>query len=375
MSGKTKEGKRVALVLGSGGARGYAHIGVIEELEARGYEIVAISGCSMGALVGGIYAAGQLPAYRDWVCQLDYFDVLKLVDVTWSPMGAMRANKVMSKLASLIGDTLIEDLPLPVTTVATDLVRQREVWFQSGSLLQAIRASIAVPGIITPVHVGDQVLVDGGLMNPLPIIPTVSAQADLVVAVNATAHSPRPVTLEELLPAEEVAEELAREEALEAAGRGFSGWVAGVRGRAQRLFNSGSGNDNGNGVDEGEETQSAQAASQRAWGKLDMMLASFDITQAALAKYKVAGYPPDVLIEIPKTVCGAYEFHRAEVLIKLGQHLASQAIDRLEGPAACRAGARRAPLIETPVVSPMTVPAPAASPDQTTPETSEPAAP
>ena len=89
MSGKAKAGKRVALVLGSGGARGYAHIGVIEELEARGYEIVAISGCSMGALVGGIYAAGQLPAYRDWVCQLDYFDVLKLVDVTWSPMDGL----------------------------------------------------------------------------------------------------------------------------------------------------------------------------------------------------------------------------------------------------------------------------------------------
>lgn len=192
--------KTVALVLGSGGARGYAHIGVIEELEARGYRVVAVSGCSMGALVGGVYAAGQLAAYRDWVCQLDYFDVLRLVDVTWSPMGAMRANKVMSKLESLIDDIRIEDLDIAVTTVATDLTRQREVWFQSGALLEAIRASIAVPGVITPVHRGDQVLVDGGLLNPLPIIPTVSAQADFVMAVNVTAHSPRPVSLEELLP-------------------------------------------------------------------------------------------------------------------------------------------------------------------------------
>ncbi|WP_458525443.1 patatin-like phospholipase family protein [Onishia taeanensis] len=377
MSGKVKEGKRVALVLGSGGARGYAHIGVIEELEARGYEIVAISGCSMGALVGGVYAAGQLSAYRDWVCQLDYFDVLKLVDVTWSPMGAMRANKVMGKLASLIGDTRIEDLALPVTTVATDLVRQREVWFQSGSLLQAIRASIAVPGIITPVHVGEQVLVDGGLMNPLPIIPTVSAQADLVVAVNATAHSPRPITLEELLPEEEVAEERAREEALEAEGRGFTRWVAGVRGRAQRLFNTGTGNGNASVVDEGEETQTVQAESQRAWGKLDMMLASFDITQAALAKYKVAGYPPDVLIEIPKTVCGAYEFHRAEALIKLGHHLAAQAIERFEGPAPRRAGASRVTLIETPAAGPGSEPEPKAAREEAkaAPETGEPAAP
>ena len=123
-------GKKVALVLGSGGARGYAHIGVIEALEARGFEIIAVSGCSMGAVIGGIYAAGKLPEYRDWVCQLDYLDVLKLVDVTWSPMGAMRASKVMSKLEALVGDILIEDLAIPVTTVATDLVRQREVWFQ-----------------------------------------------------------------------------------------------------------------------------------------------------------------------------------------------------------------------------------------------------
>lgn len=139
-------GKRVALTLGSGGARGYAHIGVIEVLEQRGYEIVALSGCSMGSVIAGVYAAGQLEAYRDWVCQLDYFDVLKLVDVTFSPMGAMRGNKVMSKLEELVGDIQIEDLPIPLTTVATDLARQREVWFQSGSLLRAIRASIAIPG-------------------------------------------------------------------------------------------------------------------------------------------------------------------------------------------------------------------------------------
>ncbi|MDI5890771.1 patatin-like phospholipase family protein [Halomonas rhizosphaerae] len=326
--------KSVALVLGSGGARGYAHIGVIEELEARGYRVVAISGCSMGALVGGVYAAGELAAYRDWVCRLDYFDVLRLVDVTWSPMGAMRANKVMGKLESLIGDTRIEDLEIPVTTVATDLTRQREVWFQSGSLLEAIRASIAVPGVITPVHRGDQVLVDGGLLNPLPIIPTVSAQADCVLAVNATAHSPRPVTLEELLPPEEVAEEQAREKSREAGGVDFASWIDGVRGATRRLFD-GFGNTNATTSTNGgrSEVDEALERGRREWGRLDMVLASFDITQAALAKYKVAGYPPDVLIEVPKTVCGAYEFHRAEALISLGRHLAVEALDRFEGRA------------------------------------------
>ncbi|PWW37759.1 patatin-like phospholipase family protein [Chromohalobacter israelensis] len=317
-------GKRIALVLGSGGARGYTHIGVIDEVRSRGYEIAAISGCSMGALVGGIYAAGQLEGYRDWVCRLDYFDVLKLVDVTWSPMGAMRASKVMNKLESLIGDIRIEDLSIPLTTVATDLTRQKEIWFQSGPLLRAIRASIAVPGIITPVHLDGQILVDGGLLNPLPIIPTVAVHADLVVAVNSTAQTSRQITLEELLPPEEAAQEVARERERESRGQGFGGWLGGVRQRVQHMF--------GNGTDEGDVSElTEQAAAERAWSKLDMMLASFDITQAALAKYKVAGYPPDILIEVPKSVCGAYEFHRAEALIQLGRHLAAQAIDRYEG--------------------------------------------
>lgn len=318
--------KRVALVLGSGGARGYAHIGVIEELERRGYQVVAVSGCSMGALVGGVYAAGQLEAYRDWVCRLDYFDVLRLVDITWSPMGAMKASKVMAKLESLVGDTRIEDLAIPVTTVATDLTRQREVWFQSGPLLEAIRASIAVPGVITPVHRGDQVLVDGGLLNPLPIMPTLAARADLVLAVNVTAHSPRPVTLEELLPPEAAREEREREAARDASsGVDFAGWVEGVRSAAGRWI------DGLGGRETEEAAGDAESDRRRQWGRLDTVLASFDITQAALAKYKVAGHPPDVLIEVPKTVCGAYEFHRAEALITLGRQLAVEALDRFEG--------------------------------------------
>lgn len=318
-------GNKVALVLGSGGARGYAHIGVIEALEARGFEIIAVSGCSMGALIGGIYAAGKLPEYRDWVCNLDYLDVLKLVDVTWNPMGAMRGSKVMSKLEALVGDILIEDLPIPITTVATDLVRQREVWFQNGPLLQAIRASIAVPGVITPVHFGEQVLVDGGLLNPLPIMPVVAAhQADFVVAVNVTAHSPLPVTLEELLPKEEQAVDSRSKKEIERDQR-MGNWIGDVRAATQKLW-AGLGA-NGEGED-AELEETTEARGKREWSKLDMILESFDITQAALAKYKVAGYPPDVLIEIPKTVCSTYEFHRGKELIRLGRHLADEALER-----------------------------------------------
>nr|WP_228632215.1 patatin-like phospholipase family protein [Halomonas sp.] len=321
--GGERSSNKVALVLGSGGARGYAHIGVIEELEARGFEIISIAGCSMGALIAGIYASGKLPEYREWVCNLDYLDVLKLVDVTWSPMGAMRANKVMNKLESLVGDALIEDLPIPVTTVATDLVRQREVWFQNGPLLRAIRASIAVPGVITPVHVGGQVLVDGGLLNPLPMMPILAAhEADFVVAVNVTAHSPQPVTLEELLPREEASD--TRTDLERDRDANIGGWMNEVRATTRRLWDElggGSGE-----VSDADETVDLRG--RREWGKLDMILESFDITQAALAKYKIAGYPPDVLIEIPKTVCSTYEFHRAKDLIRLGRHLAGQALDR-----------------------------------------------
>ncbi|MFB9865812.1 patatin-like phospholipase family protein [Vreelandella sulfidaeris] len=323
--GQEDRGNKVALVLGSGGARGYAHIGVIEALEARGFEIIAVSGCSMGALIGGIYAAGKLPEYRDWVCELDYLDVLKLVDVTWNPMGAMRASKVMSKLETLVGDILIEDLPIPITTVATDLVRQREVWFQSGPLLQAIRASIAVPGIITPVHLGDQVLVDGGLLNPLPIMPVVAAhQADFVVAVNVTAHSPLPVSLESLLPKEKITDDSSSQHAIERA-QPTGKWMSDVRTATQKLW-SGLGASEED--EDGAPEEAIEARGKREWSKLDMILESFDITQAALAKYKVAGYPPDVLIEIPKTVCSTYEFHRGKELIRLGRHLADEALER-----------------------------------------------
>jgi NTE family protein len=318
--------KRVALVLGSGGARGYAHIGVIEELEARGYEIVGISGCSMGALVGGLYAAGKLKEYQEWVTGLDYFDLLRLVDVTWSPMGAIKGEKIMQVIAQMLAGKKIEDLPIPYTSVATDLTKQKEVWFQQGSLEEAIRASIAVPGVITPVQHLGRTLVDGGLLNPLPITPVVAYHADLIVAVNVTAQNSR-ATLQELMPDWQTKGDTDRDPT--AVGE----WMNRVKGRAGQLLGR-----LNFWEDESQETADERQASDTRWGKLDVILQSFEITQSALSQYKVAGYPPDVLMEVPRTACGGYEFHKATQLIELGRRIARDKLAAWEETTPVREG-------------------------------------
>jgi NTE family protein len=193
--------KTVSLVLGSGGARGYAHIGAIEMLEQRGYDIVSVSGCSMGALIGGIYAADKLTPFKDWATGLGQFDILKLLDFSLSSPGAIRGEKGFSIVRELLGDIRIEDLKIPYTAVATDLLRYKEIWFQSGSLQQAIRASVAIPSLLSPVLIKGRLLVDGGLLNPLPILPGISSHADLLIAVNLGweegRHIKLPVTNEE----------------------------------------------------------------------------------------------------------------------------------------------------------------------------------
>lgn len=157
---------RVALALGSGSARGYAHIGVINELRARGYEIVGISGSSMGALVGGLYAAGKLDEFAEWACTLTQRAVLRLLDPSLSAAGILRAEKILDAVRDILGDVTIEELPIPYTAVATDLITGKAVWLQRGRVDTAIRASIAIPGVIAP-HVHDgRLLGDGGILDP-----------------------------------------------------------------------------------------------------------------------------------------------------------------------------------------------------------------
>jgi NTE family protein len=333
--------KRIALVLGSGGARGYAHIGVIEELEARGYEIACIAGCSMGAVVGGIYAAGKLKEYREWTQSLDYLDVLRLLDVSFR-LGAIRGEKVFGRIREMVGDINIEELPIPFTAVATDLTNQQEIWFQEGCLHQAMRASAAIPSLFTPVIQGNRMLVDGSLLNPLPIVPVVSSHCDLIVAVNLNSahqqHYELPVIErtpalkgrfdllmsslgshlpsfkrkngedDELLMLEDHSNLLQPE--------AINPWQQSARGNKPATPKSASG--------------SRVAELSGPASLLELINQSFEVMQTSLAQYKIAGYPPDILINVPKRVCRFFEFYKAPELIMLGRQIASDTLDKYE---------------------------------------------
>ncbi len=192
------ETKTVSLVLGSGGARGLAHIGIIKWLSENGYEIKSISGSSMGALVGGVYAAGKLDVFEEWVCAITTVNIFTFLDFSLQKGGFFKGDKVIDALKGLVGDTLIESLPLTYTAVATDIKDEREVWIRKGSLFDAIRASISLPLFLTPFELNGVKLIDGGVLNPVPIAPTFMDDTDITIAVNlgAVNHSEKDKTPE-----------------------------------------------------------------------------------------------------------------------------------------------------------------------------------
>lgn len=322
--------KRVALVLGSGGARGYAHIGVIEELEARGYRIACIAGSSMGAVVGGIYAAGKLPVYRRWVETLDYLDVLRLLDISFS-LGAIRGERVFGRIRQFLGEINIEDLPIPYTAVATDLTSQQEVWFQEGCLHQAMRASAAIPSLFTPVVQGARVLVDGGLLNPIPIVPVVASRCDLIVAVNVNASN----QLQYELPVIERPQALRQRLDHMFESIGALGARLNLRRRDDELPallvpEAGEPHGSPRGVASARASHLHVMEHEAPDTLLELVNQSLDVMQNSLAQYKIAGYPPDILINVPKRVCRFFEFHKAPELIALGRQIAGDVLDRYE---------------------------------------------
>jgi len=182
--------KNIALVLSSGGARGFAHIGAIKILEQQGYNITSVAGTSMGALVGGIYASGLLPQFEEWVYTLDKMEVLRLTDVTLSRRGLVKGKKIIEKIKEIVPDRNIEDLRIPFCAVATDILKGKEKVFTEGDLYDAIRASISIPPFFQPFQIGDDYYVDGGLVNPVPINRIKRHENDLLAIVNVNADIP-----------------------------------------------------------------------------------------------------------------------------------------------------------------------------------------
>lgn len=313
---------RIALALGSGGARGYAHVGVIQVLVERGYDIVTIAGSSMGALVGGLHAAGSLEPYTDWAMSLSQLDVLRLLDPSLSQPGAIKAEKVFAKVRELLRGVQIEDLPIPFTAVAADLFAGREVWFQNGPLDTAIRASIAIPSVITPVMHNGRLLADGGLLNPVPIAPLAAARADATIAVSLGGErkgftgSPDHESAA-VRPVEEWAERFRRV----AANVMDRDSIKALMARFDRDRDRDRTRDRD---DEDDESLPAGL------GKADVLTQSIEVMQGVLTRYRLASYPPDVLIAISRDACRSLDFHRAEEMIAVGRAAAIEALDHAD---------------------------------------------
>ena len=315
---------RVALALGSGGARGYAHIGAIEVLEERGFEIVVVAGSSMGALVGGLHAAGKLDAYTDWARDLTQLDVLRLLDLSLSAPGVLRAEKIFARVRDLFDGVLIEDLPVPFTAVATDLFARKAVWFQQGPADVAVRASLAIPGLFAPVMLNGRLLVDGGVLDPVPIAPTAAVQADVTVAIDLGGErSGAPVGP----PDRETAEERPLDEWLERFRRGASRLLDRdmIRSFMSRFGGAAEGNQAGD--EEPPDGESVESLPEGV-GRFDLMNQSLEAMQSVLTRYRLAGNPPDVLVTIPKDACRSLDLHRASEMIELGRTLTEEALDR-----------------------------------------------
>ena len=180
--------KDVALALSSGGARGLAHIGAIEELEAQGYHITSIAGCSMGALIGGVYATGKLEEFREWMKTVDRKKMLELTDFSLSLNHIVKGNRIIEAIMEFVPDMAIENLPIPYCAVATDWKAGREVVLDKGSLFEAIRASISLPSFYEPVQRDGMILIDGGVVNPIPMNRVKRNKGDILVGVDVSGH-------------------------------------------------------------------------------------------------------------------------------------------------------------------------------------------
>lgn len=285
------------LILGSGGARGIAHIGIIEELERNGFEIISISGCSIGAVVGGVYAAGELSGFKDWMLTLTKKQVFSLMDFTLEKQGFLKGERVFEVMKERLSLPEIENLPIPFAAVATDLISRQEVWFRSGNLIQAMRASIAIPGIITPVKNRSQLLVDGAVLNPIPLNAVQKKANECVVAVNLYG-----------LPTDKVKTTSESEE------------IRILKSLREKLYRIAGHTE----IDQSSKGKNQYQSLQ------DLLYISYQLTRDRLIEYMMAKYPPDLYISIPSDSCSMFDFHRAAELIDIGRNAAAMELNQFE---------------------------------------------
>jgi NTE family protein len=292
--------KTVSLVLSSGGARGLAHVGVIEELENRGYEIAEIAGCSAGALVGGMYSCGKIPEFKDWICNLDRVDVFSLMDFTFSSRGFIKGEKVYNALKKVVKDCQIEDMSIPFSCNAVDYKTGREVIFREGSLYAAIRASGSIPSVFQPARHHRHEYIDGGVVNPVPIslITTHENRMLVVVEVNGPdIHYVEPPKKDDK-------------------GNRFMtipGWLKDYRNNMRHYF-----------PEEVKEEKPTSLSS------INLLTRSFDLLQDRFCELLIEKYPVDVTIRVSRKQAGTLEFHRAPEMIEIGRQKAKEALDQLE---------------------------------------------
>lgn len=295
-----KKSKSVSLVLSSGGARGLAHVGVIEELEKRGYHIAEIAGCSAGALVGGMYAAGKMEEFKEWICHLDRLDVFSLMDFTLSTRGFIKGEKVYNALKKVIEDCQIEDLGIPFYCNAVDYISGKEVIFREGSLYAAIRASGSIPTVFQPARHLRYELIDGGVLNPIPLSLLQQAEENMIVVVGLNAGD----------------SELVVPPKKDSKGMKFisvPAWVIEYRNKMRQYF------------PEQEKIEKPASLSS-----ISLMTRSFDLLQDRFSALLIERHQVDVTVQVARNQAGILEFYRAEELIEIGREKAAQALDNWE---------------------------------------------
>ncbi|MCH2449337.1 MAG: patatin-like phospholipase family protein [Gracilimonas sp.] len=282
--------KKVHLVLGSGGARGIAHIAIIEALEKAGYEIIEVIGCSMGAVVGGIYAAGHLPEYKEWITGLSRKGVFDLLDFTFTKQGFVKGEKLFARHVEVTGNENIEEFEIPFTAVATDMRHHEEVHFKSGDLYKALRASVSIPGFFVPVVEDGRVLVDGGVLNPLPINLVEKEEEAIIVAVNLNG---KPNSKYDKKPEPDKLEEMQK-------------WFDKILPDSMKSSRK-------------KKAKSELPADEDSFSLIDLMDSSFSFTQDRLTELMIELYKPDHVIEIPRNTCGVFDFDQGNRVYDIGR--------------------------------------------------------